>query len=419
MDVKKLFALACASAVLTACDPTAPFTDTSNKASFDGENACAYASVKNEKIVRWKDGRISRIVLKDKKGTYEKFLGRYGSEIVTVEDNFKIQRPAPDLFELRTTAKSPVANWGFDRIKAQDLHNKNIFGDGVIVAIVDSGLSTTHPQLKDQLAVNPDEIPGNGIDDDGNGLIDDVNGYDFTSSSGKILDTSGHGTHVAGIIAADPSKGSIKGVAPGSKLLIYDFFDANGDGTIFDAIKALRVAANKGAKVINASWGGPSCSSSLKAVINELEEQDVLFVTAAGNGDQFNVGENIDEKPTYPASYSNSNLISVGAMTVDGLTAGFSNFGQKVHIVAPGVSIYSTYPPKTYLSDSGTSMATPFVVGAAALLRSAFPQANAAEIKEAILSSAVDGPYPVLTRGELNVSAAYDHLAQKFQSRLP
>lgn len=304
-------------------------------------------------------------------------------------------------------------NWGMKTINASALWSKNILGSGVVVAVVDSGIDPLHVQLQSQLYTNTKETL-NGVDDDGNGLIDDIHGYDFVNKSGDLFDESGHGTHISGIIAAHHTQGDITGVAPQSQLIVYDFFgkSLNGsasDGSLFDAISGIRHAVQAGAKIINASWGGSSCSTTLQEEINSLASSNVLFIVAAGNE-----GSNLAIIPTYPASFDGRTQITVGAMTLDEYTAGFSNYGTKVDIVAPGVNILSTFPGNKYENMAGTSMATPFVSGASALLWSAFPQAQAVDIKEAILNSVKTGFYPVKTRGSLDVSAAYSYLEKKF-----
>ena len=324
-------------------------------------------------------------------------------KIKYIESDFKISKPLPGTISLLSWGG--YANWGIDSIVAKKLWDQNIFGEDVIVAIIDSGIDRQHPQLVNQLYVNPNETE-NGIDDDGNGLIDDINGYDFPNNSGNLYDGSGHGTHVAGIVAADHANGSIKGVAPRAKILAFDFFDDDGGGSVFDALAAIRAAEFKGARIINASWGGAACSRSLREILNELSQKNILFVAAAGNESL-----NIDRDPMYPAAFSASSQITVGAMTADGSTAGFSNYGKLVHLVAPGADILSTYPlPELTAVEHGTSMAAPFVSGAAALLWSAFPQATAKQIKQALVSTSKAGPFPVLSRGSLDVDAAYESL---------
>lgn len=408
MDVtKRLFLALIISAFTFACSERSSSNSSFEKIS--GVN-CDGMVVKNENILRWKNGKISRVKFRDSKAR-KTYLNKYKDRIVAVEDNFRIERPKPMGVDLLATGGG--LNWGMKLINAEKLWNKNVLGTGVVVAIIDSGIDTRHAQLADQLYSNPAEIL-NGIDDDNNGLIDDIHGYDFTSQSGGLSDNTGHGTHVAGVIAADPSKGPVTGVAPKSQLLMYDFFGQNQDGTVFDAIRGIRAAVGAGAKVINASWGGPGCSSSLKAELDQLAAHDVLFIAAAGNE-----GRNIDSYPSFPAAFNTYTQITVGAMTYDEYTAGFSNYGKRVDLVAPGVGIVSTYPGNNYQYMDGTSMATPFVAGAAALLRSAFPQAKAIDIKNALISSAKAGFYPVKSRGSLDVEAAYAVLEKQFPPAAP
>lgn len=405
MDVVRLFFSCIFAVTLVACAKSSKEGEGQSKAAGAG---CPDLALQKEKIVRFKNGRVSRIVLKQK-GQLEDYVDKHKNEIDFVEDNYKVYIPKDQSLELMGWG-SPL-NWGTTSMQADKLWTKNIYGQGVIVAVIDSGIDRTHPQLRNQLYINPKEVE-NGVDDDGNGLIDDINGYDFTADSGSLFDTTGHGTHVSGIIAADNSQGSVKGVAPQSKILVYDFFGPNGEGSVFDAIKALKYAADAGAKVINASWGGPGCSLALKSAIDDLSNKNILFVAAAGNE-----GQNIDTSPSYPAAFKALAQITVGAMTEERYTAGFSNYGNLVHLVAPGAGIISTVPgggQAAIKSENGTSMATPFVSGAAALLMSAFPQAKASEIKNAILQSVEAGPYPVFSRGSLDVHAAYLKLREMY-----
>lgn len=407
MDVaQKYFALLSFCFFISACSDNP--SDTSALSKTTG-NECGNLAIKNENILRWKNGKITRAVFRNQKAKSE-YLMKYKNQISDIEDNFRISAPQPKTLNL--LGYSGELNWGMKTIGAEFLWNKNIFGNGVVVAIIDSGIDANHNQLQNQLHSNPSET-FNGIDDDGNGLIDDVHGYDFIEQSGDLSDNSGHGTHIAGVIAADHSRGSVTGVAPQAKLLVYDFFGSSKDGTVFDAIRSVRVAVQAGAKIINASWGGSGCSTALKAEIDALAQKDVLFITAAGNE-----RSNIDIVPSYPAAFSSKTQITVGAMTLDEYTAGFSNYGSKVDLVAPGVSIESTYPGNSYFIMDGTSMATPFVSGAAAILWSAFPKAKAGDIKKALLDSAKVGFYHVKTRGSLNVEAAYALLEKQFPTPL-
>ncbi len=403
MDVCRILLLSLL--VLTGCGSTSSDPETLEKS----QATCDGASIAHEKLIRWHSGRVSKIDLrKVSSEVFEKYIQNHQKEIADVENNYALYRVPVNQSSFSLLGWGGSINWGPLYILADDLWKKNITGSNVVVAIIDSGIDTQHPQLNQQLYSNPNETL-NGLDDDGNGLIDDIHGYNFPEETGDLSDDSGHGTHVAGIIAADHSAGSIQGVAPGAKLLAYDFFSASGDGNVYDAIAAIDAARRAGAQVINASWGGPGCSRSLKVAIDTLAQYNVLFVTAAGNESM-----NIDRIPDYPAAYDSRSLIAVGAMTTDELTAGFSNYGQRVHIMAPGTDIESTYPlPKLVKVMDGTSMAAPFVTGAAALLFSAFPKASAQDIKSAIIDSARPGPYPILSRGALDVSAAYNLLQNR------
>jgi subtilisin family serine protease len=398
MDVRTVFL--CLFLTLSACGSSTPSETPLTKA----EDVCGDAALSNQKIIRWKDGRLTKHKLSTQQHErFERFIKNNKDKIKYIENDFKISKPLPGTISL--LGWGGYVNWGVDSIAAKKLWDQNIFGKDVLVAIIDSGVDTQHPQLINQLYVNPKETE-NGLDDDGNGLIDDIHGYDFPNQSGDLYDGSGHGTHVSGIVAAEHSSGSIKGVAPQAKLVVFDFFADDGSGSVFDALAAIRAAELFGARVINASWGGPSCSRSLRESLDELSKKNILFVTASGNESL-----NIDREPMYPAAFSAASQITVGAMTADGSTAGFSNYGRLVHLVAPGADILSTYPlPDLTAVEHGTSMAAPFVSGAAALLWSAFPQASAQQIKQALVTSVQPGPFPVLSRGSLDVAAAHEAL---------
>jgi subtilisin family serine protease len=244
--------------------------------------------------------------------------------------------------------------------------------------------------------------------------VDDVHGWDFKYNRPLTKDNNIHGTHVAGIIAADPSKGSVQGMAPQATIMPLAFLGSDGSGDTSDAILALQYAINMKAKVANASWGGSDCSITLKNMIKSFGDNGGLFVVAAGND-----GADIDQYPTYPASYVTdtvSNIITVAASTWLDDEAGFSNDGvNSVYLAAPGLDITSTVPISATYPDgiaalSGTSMATPFVTGAAALLWSDRPKATYQQIKDAILNSVDAGPFKVKTHGRLDVANAIQYI---------
>lgn len=267
----------------------------------------------------------------------------------------------------------------------------------VYVAIIDEGVMFNHEDLSANMWVNPYETAGDGKDNDANGYIDDVRGWDFAGNNNSTYDGNGddHGTHVAGTIAAKGGNGKgVAGVNWNLQLITCKFLGNNG-GTTANAIKAIDYATNlktqHGLNIVatNNSWGGGGFSQGLKDAIDRAGAADILFIAAAGNS-----GTNNDATPSYPASYSSSNIIAVAAIASNGSLASFSQYGAtSVDIGAPGVGIYSTLPTKknssTYGSYNGTSMATPHVTGAAALYASINSSANAATIKSAILNSAV------------------------------
>lgn len=277
----------------------------------------------------------------------------------------------------------------------------------VVVAVIDTGVDWHHPDLAPNLWVNAGEV-ANGVDDDGNGLIDDVYGYNFAANTGDPMDDNGHGTHVAGTIAAVGNNGvGVTGINWSGSIMALKFLRADGSGTTSDAIRAIhyatmqRVRFGVNVRVINMSWGGGGFSSALRDAIQAAGDAGILAVAAAGNS-----ARNNDLNPQYPSSYDVSTLVAVAATDSRDQLASFSNYGAAtVDLAAPGVSILSTYPNNRYVALSGTSMATPHVAGVAALAWSVAPNASVAEIKNALLGgvdrvSSLSGK--VLTGGRLN-----------------
>jgi subtilisin family serine protease len=245
----------------------------------------------------------------------------------------------------------------------------------LVVAVIDTGVDFSHPDLWGSRWVNPGESGGgkatNGIDDDGNGFVDDVNGADFVNNDGNPFDDSNHGTHVSGTIAGSVNDQGIVGVAPNVKIMALKFLSAEGGGSISGAIEAITYAKNKGAKISNNSWGGFPFNEALKEAI---EESGSLFVAGAGNGGSDFIGDDNDVTPFYPASFDSPNILSVTAIDNQGTLGFFSNFGAtSVDISAPGVNILSTFPGNSYAYALGTSMATPHAAGVAALAASVDP----------------------------------------------
>ncbi len=288
----------------------------------------------------------------------------------------------------------------------------------VVVAVIDTGVDYNHPDLAANMWTNPGEIPGNGIDDDGNGFIDDVHGYDFVNNDGDPMDDFGHGTHVAGTIAAVGNNGiGVAGVAWRARIMAVKFLDASGSGFTGGAINAVLYAASMGAKVMSNSWGGGGFSQALNDAIATADMAGALFVAAAGNSNSNN-----DVTPNYPSNYDVPNVLAVAATDHNDAKASFSSYGATtVDLGAPGVNILSTVPaagntccsdPSGYKLLSGTSMATPHVSGAAALVFAQFPGITHHQVKDRLMSSAEPVPSMqgiTVTGGRLNVAAAFEN----------
>ncbi len=296
--------------------------------------------------------------------------------------------------------------------------NNHTGSASVYIGIIDEGYMYTHEDLAANAGKNPGETAGNGLDDDGNGLIDDVYGWDFDGNNSTVFDgtTDDHGTHVAGTIGAvGANNKGVAGVCWNVRLLSAKFLGRRG-GTTANAIKAVDyftdLKTRHGLKIVatNNSWGGGGFSQSLQSAIERANQAGILFIAAAGNS-----GTNNDASPSYPASYTNSNVIAVASITNTGALSSFSQYGAtSVDLGAPGSGIWSSVPKSSagkvisgYASYSGTSMATPHVTGAAALYAASNPGASAAQIKSAILNSATATPSlagKCVTGGRLNVS---------------
>lgn len=260
-----------------------------------------------------------------------------------------------------------------------DPAKKEAPGKGTVVAVIDTGVDYTHKDLADNIWVNEGEIPGNGIDDDGNGYVDDVHGVDFVEGDSDPMDEHGHGTHVAGIIAMTPGNGGGVGVAYGAKIMCVRAGQANGSFASSDIAKAIKYAADNGADVINMSFGGTGRSYLVESALQDAFPSCVLVAAAGNDGlpttDAINAGY-FNTEDIYPAGYK----YVLGVMATDNnkSLASFSNWdyleGQncEYEMAAPGVNIYSTLPGNRYACWSGTSMATPNVAAAAAILRSKY-----------------------------------------------
>jgi subtilisin family serine protease len=277
------------------------------------------------------------------------------------------------------------------------------------VGIIDTGIDYDHEDLKSNIWINPGESgdkANNGKDDDGNGYVDDFRGWNFVFNNKHPYDDQGHGTHVAGTIGAvGNNREGVVGVNWQVQLMAVKFLGSNGEGTTADAAKAIIYATDNGAKILNNSWGGEEASRALQEAIQYANDHGVLFIAAAGNN-----GESTDHVAHYPSNYDIPNVVSVASSDRNDKLSSFSNCGRRtVDIAAPGSNILSTQPRGRYDRLSGTSMATPHVAGACALVWAKYPDLEAREVLIRVLGSADRKPefiYRMTSGGRLNAARA-------------
>ncbi|QLE54695.1 CARDB domain-containing protein [Nostoc sp. TCL26-01] len=282
-------------------------------------------------------------------------------------------------------------DWAADMVKAPEVWAKGYTGQGVIVAVIDSGVDYTHPDLSANAWKNTKEIAGNGKDDDGNGYIDDVYGWNFVSNNNTPLDDNHHGTHVAGTIAAVKNSFGVTGIAYNAKIMAVKVLDSDGNGNSGAIANGIRYAVNNGARVINLSLGG-SASTDEQSAIQYAASKGAIVVIAAGNDG--------GADPLYPARYANQWGLAVGAVFYNRTLTDFSNrpgTTPLAYVTAPGayftgdddlgIGIYSTLPGGQYGFLRGTSMAAPQVSGVIALMLSAKNTLTDAQVRQIVTST--------------------------------
>ncbi|MEG3846505.1 S8 family serine peptidase [Microcoleus sp. herbarium19] len=295
-------------------------------------------------------------------------------------------------------------DWGRDLIKAPEVWARGLTGDGIVVAVIDSGADYNHPDLTGNIWSNAGETgvdaigrnkASNRVDDDGNGFVDDFRGWDFVNSDNDPMDDNNHGTHISGLVAAKRDGVGMTGTAPTAKIMPLKILDRNGVGRIRDEINAINYAVANGARVINVSLGGEQLNEQELNVIRAAEARGAIVISAAGN----------DARPQvdYPARFANEVGIAVGAVSRNGLFADYSNragFGAIDYFVAPGGDggrtdsgdVYSTVPLSQpgipYRYFAGTSMGVPHVAGVVALMLQANPNLTPAQIKRILAETA-------------------------------
>lgn len=296
-------------------------------------------------------------------------------------------------------------------IKAVEAWEKTKGSKDVVIAVLDTGVKYNHPDLAANMWIRPNNVPQ--YKDDELGTFNDLYGFNGTDNQSDPMDENGHGTHCSGIVGAegDNSEG-IAGINWNVTIMPLKFMGRGGYGTTKDAIEAINYAIDRkrngvNLRVISASWGSTAYSKALEDVIRAAGEEGILFVAAAGNS-----STNNDKSPHYPSNYDLPNVISVAALDRNDNLASFSNYGAKtVHVAAPGREILSTWLNDDYREASGTSMATPYVAGLAALILSSEPNLSVEALRKRILNSvdkidSLNGK--VETAGRINAAKALE-----------
>lgn len=350
--------------------------------------SCRSLTIPKQYLVAWEDGRYTLEKAESDDELRQNFIKNNLPQIRHIDRDIRIQT------EVKSSALAQNSNysssWAVDRVSARSLWNLGYQGQGITVGVVDGFVDKSHVQLASQI----------------------IYAQQFNNEINNVS-VNRHGTHVAGIIVADGTKGPAQGIAPLAKIASGQFMSNDGAGSIGTGIVAMQAVARAGAKIINLSWGGAPCIQNLKNAMEDLSAKGILIVTAAGNE-----SVDLDYQPNFPAAFMVLNQINVAATGLDDLLTYFSNRGNTtVNVAAPGQSILSTVPGNGVEMMDGTSMAAPVVAGSAALLMSAYPNAPAHTIRDALLRS-VDIPnwrLQTQTGGRINVLKAYNSLKQTLQ----
>ena len=402
----------------TPIEQTKPHRDITQPLSYTTTNSADSQATVQTYIVKFRDGtsKQKKLRLHQEAGVIDTFsliqqntidiiqtdrnsidvikLYQQSSDVLYIEKDMKVKMFA-------TTPNDPNYNqlWGLHNtgqtngnrdsdINAPEAWDITTGTSSAVIAVIDTGVDYSHPDLAANMWTNPGEIPNNGIDDDNNGYVDDIYGIDSLNNDSDPMDDHNHGTHIAGTIGAKGNNAlGITGVNWDVKILACKFLGSDG-GSASGAIKCLDYLANMknaGVNIIvsNNSWGGSIYSQALYDSIKTNQDLGILFVVAAGND-----AVNNDVLPSYPANYDLSNIISVAATDHTDSLAYFSSYGKNtVDVAAPGVDIYSTTIGNTYNWYDGTSMAAPHVAGLVGLIYAHNPTLNYNQIKSLILAS--------------------------------
>lgn len=313
----------------------------------------------------------------------------------------------PDQWGLHNTGQTggkPGAD--ISALEAWKINSGGRQGEGPLIAVIDSGIDYDHPDLWANLWINPGEIPDDGIDNDNNGVVDDVHGYNAFDDNGDPMDRYGHGTHCAGILGAvGDNREGITGVSPKANMMAVKIFSDEGRSSTDVILRGLAYSAKMGARITSDSWGGRQDS---QAVFEAFKAHPALHIVAAGNQ-----GYNNDRFDQFPANFPLDNIVAMAATTHIDQKASFSQWGAKnVDLAAPGENILSTLPEGKYGFLSGTSMATPHVSGAVALLMNEYPEAGHEEIKRRLQYGSDRSPALLgisVSNGRLNAARSLEN----------
>lgn len=344
---------------------------------------CKKNKSSNEFIAVHRDGRYHVVHKKN----LESYLATYQSDILWYEPNYKISFRNEN-FQHPTTNQKVMAQatrelWG--RLGFDNYYSSGYFGQGITVAVVDTGVYLDSPYLEDRWLRNQAD-PINGIDEDGNGLVDDYIGWNFHLDSFEQEDEVNHGTQIAHLIAGDNDTPGGPGGAPMANILPVDFMDAQG-GTEVNAVKSIDYAISHGAKIINNSWS-IACSQLLRTKYKDWQSKNVLLVHASGNNYR-----NLASQAYNSSNFQSANYLSVGSVDYNLDRAPFSNYGENVILYTYGVDLTVTgrfwrHPDEGVVIRKGTSYSAGIVSAAAALVWSKYPNLSATELKKILINKA-------------------------------
>ena len=313
----------------------------------------------------------------------------------------------PDQTALETTIEGknqhrPAEDWWLAQIGAPSAWEQVAGGRSAVVAVVDAGIDADHPDLAGQLWVNPGEVAGNGLDDDNNGCVDDLHGWNMVDDNADLRDNTGHGTSMAGVIAAASDNQGITGVCPSCRIMVVKVTGPGGQAQYHHIAKGIAYAAQNGADVINVSLRGKVNSGTLWKAVNEASRRAVV-VSGAGNDGS--------TSPVYPSAYER--VLAVAAVGRDDVKLESSGYGAWVDVAAPGSQIMTSRTGGRYWAKSGTSVSAAVVSGLAGLLRCQHPDWSPEEVRRQIILTAewVDEANPGLEEqlgsGRVNAEKAF------------